>query len=85
MISVFQEAIATSRDLKIAVPRSLYFLICEFLDMTSVSIVSTQLDDILIVRQSKRLSANLRQEHKTPEARRIHRQEYAEFLDALKY
>ncbi|WP_366558375.1 Bpu10I family restriction endonuclease [Okeania sp. SIO3B5] len=38
-----------------------------------------------MVRKSKRLSANIRQEHKTPEARRIHRQEYAEFLDASKY
>ncbi len=75
--TMFQEAIATSRDLKIAVPGSLYFLICEFLDMTPVSIVSTQVDDVLIVRKSKRLSANIRQEHKTPEARRIHRQEYA--------
>jgi hypothetical protein len=32
--TMFQEAVATSRDLKIAVPNSLYFLICEFLDMT---------------------------------------------------
>ena len=83
--TMFQEAIATSRDLKIAVPGSLYFLICEFLDMTPVSIVSTQLDDVLIVRKSKRVSANIREEHKTPEARRIHKQEYAEFLDASKY
>ncbi|OZH52986.1 Bpu10I restriction endonuclease [Hydrocoleum sp. CS-953] len=83
--TMFQEAVATSRDLKIAVPGSLYFLICEFLDMTPISIVSTQLDDVLIVRKSKRLSANIRQEHKTPEARRIHRQEYAEFLDTPKY
>lgn len=40
--------------------------------MTPVSIVSTQIDDVLIV-------------HKTPEARLIHRQEYAGFLDASKY
>ena len=37
------------------------------------------------MRKSKRLSANIRQEHKTPEARHIHRQEYAEFLDASTY
>ncbi|NEN91850.1 MAG: Bpu10I family restriction endonuclease [Okeania sp. SIO3H1] len=53
--------------------------------MTPVSIVSTQIDDVLIVRKSKRIAANIRQEHKTPEARRIHRQKYAEFLDASKY
>ena len=37
--TMFQEAVATSRDLKIAVPSSLYFLVCEFLDMTPVSIM----------------------------------------------
>ncbi|MEA5467347.1 Bpu10I family restriction endonuclease [Spirulina sp. 06S082] len=83
--TMFQEAVATSRDLKIAVPGSLYFLICEFLDMKPVSIVSTQIDDVLIVRKSKRMSANLRQEYKTPEARYIHRSEYEEFLDSSKY
>lgn len=83
--TMFQEAVATSRDLKIAVPGSLYFLICEFLDMTPVSIISTQIDDVLIVRKMKRMSSNIRQEYRTPEARRIHRQEYVEFLDASKY
>ena len=51
--TMFQEAVATSRDLKIAVPSSLYFLICEFLDMTPVSITSTQIDDVLVVRKAK--------------------------------
>lgn len=83
--TMFQEAVATSRDLKIAVPGSLYFLICEFLDMTPVSIISTQIDDVLIVRKMKRMSSNIRQEYRTPEARRIHRQQYVEFLDASKY
>ena len=82
---MFQEAVATSRDLKIAVPSSLYFLVCEFLDMTPVSITSTQIDDVLIVRKSRRLSANVRQEYKTPESRKQYRQEYADFLDASKY
>ena len=83
--TMFQEAVATSRDLKIAVPSSLYFLVCEFLDMTPVSITSTQIDDVLIVRKSRRLSANVRQEYKTPESRKQYRQEYADFLDASKY
>lgn len=82
---MFQEAVATSRDLKVAVPGSLYFLICEFLDMTPVSIVSTQINDVLIVRKTKRLSSSIRQEYRTPEARRLRRQEYAEFLDSSKY
>ncbi|MEB3214811.1 MAG: Bpu10I family restriction endonuclease [Nostocales cyanobacterium 94392] len=83
--TMFQEAVATSRDLKIAIPGSLYFLICEFLDMTPVSIISTQIDDVLIVRKMKRMSSNIRQEYRTPEARRTHRKEYIEFLDASKY
>jgi SAM-dependent methyltransferase len=83
--TMFQEAVATSRDLKIAVPGSLYFLICEFLDMTPVSTVSTQIDDVLIVRKTKRMSANIRQEYRTPEERQLHRQDYVEFLDSSKY
>ena len=77
--TMFQEAVATSRDLKIAVPGSLYFLICEFLDMTPVSIVSTQIDDVLIVRKSKRMSAQRRQEYRTPTERQNHRQKYVDF------
>lgn len=83
--TMFQEAVATSRDLKIAVPSSLYFLICEFLDMTPVSITSTQIDDVLIVRKSKRISANIRQEYKTPESRKKHRQKYEDFIDSSQY
>lgn len=83
--TMFQEAVATSRDLKIAVPGSLYFLICEFLDMTPVSIISTQIDDVLIVRKTKRMSSNLRQEYRTPRERQLHRQQYVDFLDASKY
>lgn len=83
--TMFQEAVATSRDLKIAVPGSLYFLVCEFLDMTPVSILSTNIDDVLIVRKSKRMPARIRQEYKTPEARKKFRQEYANFLDSSQY
>ena len=83
--TMFQEAVATSRDLKIAVPASLYFLVCEFLDMMPVSIISTQIDDVLIVRKNKRLPANIRQQYKTPESRKKYRQSYADFLDSSKY
>jgi len=83
--TMFQEAVATSRDLKIAVPNSLYFLICEFIDMTPVSIISTQIDDVLIIRKTKRIPANLRQEYRSSKARQLHRQEYVDFLDASQY
>lgn len=83
--TMFQEAVATSRDLKIAVPSSLYFLVCEFLDMTPVSIMSTHIDDVLIVRKAKRMSSNVRQEYRTWKDREAHRDEYINFLETAKY
>ena len=83
--TMFQEAVATSRDLKIAVPASLYFLVCEFLDMTPVSITSSNIDDVLIVRKAKRMSSNVRQEYRSVKDRQTHREEYVAFLNASKY
>ena len=83
--TMFQEAVAMSRDLKIAVPSSLYFLVCEFLDMTPVSITSTHIDDVLIVRKAKRMSSNMRQEYRTARDRKAHRDEYIKFLKTSKY
>jgi hypothetical protein len=83
--TMFQEAVATSRDLKMAVPSSLYFLVCEFLDMTPVSITSTNIDDVLIVRKAKRMPSNVRQEYRSVKDRQAHRDEYIEFLKASKY
>jgi hypothetical protein len=83
--TMFQEAVATSRDLKIAVPSSLYFLVCEFLDMTPVSITSTHIDDVLIARKAKRMSSNIRQEYRNAKERRERRDEYVRFLESSKY
>jgi DNA modification methylase len=83
--TMFQEAVATSRDLKMAVPSSLYFLVCEYLDMTPVSITPTHIDDVLIVRKAKRMSSNLRQEYRTAKERQAHRKEYVEFLESARY
>lgn len=83
--TMFQEAVATSRDLKIAVPSSLYFLVCEYLDMTPVSTTATHIDDVLIVRKAKRMSSNVRQEYRTAEDRKAHRDEYVAFLEGAKY
>ena len=83
--TMFQEAVATSRDLKMAVPSSLYFLVCEFLDMTPVSITPTHIDDVLIVRKAKRMPSNVRQEYRSAKERKAHRDEYVEFLASAKY
>lgn len=83
--TMFQEAVATSRDLKIAVPSSLYFLVCDFLDMTLVSIASTHIDDVLIVRKAKRMNSNVRQQYRTAEDRRNNRDGYVQFLEESMY
>jgi hypothetical protein len=83
--TMFQEAVATSRDLKIAVPSSLYFLVCEFLDMTPISTMATHIDDVLIVRKAKRMSSTARQEYRTAKDRKARRDEYVEFLESAKY
>ena len=80
--TMFQEAAATSRDLKIAVPSSLYFLVCEYLDMTPVSVSSTHIDDVLVVRKAKRLPSSVRQEYRNSAARSDRRNAYVEFLKA---
>jgi len=83
--TMFQEAIATSRALKMAVPYSLYFLICEFLDMSPISITSTFIDDVLIVRKAKRMPSNIRQEYLTAKTRKQKRMEYIDFIDSSQY
>lgn len=83
--TMFQEAVATSRDLKMAVPSSLYFLVCEFLDMTPVSITPTHIDDVLIVRKAKRMSSNVRQQYRSAKERKAHRKEHVKFLESAKY
>jgi SAM-dependent methyltransferase len=83
--TMYQEAVATSRDLKIAVPSSLYFLVCEFLDMTPVSITPTHIDDVLIARKAKRMPSNVRQEYRSAKERRENREEYSQYVEASKY
>ncbi|MFZ0166911.1 MAG: Bpu10I family restriction endonuclease [Trebonia sp.] len=78
--TMFQEAAATSHDLKIAVPAARYYLICEFLDMTPISSAGTDIDEVLILR-GKRLASNKRAQYSTSANRIRLRNEYIEFLD----
>ena len=80
--TMFQEAVATSRDLKMALPSSLYFLVCEYLDMIPLSISPTHIDEVLILRRTKRRSSSERQEYVNAAARRKHRDAYAASLNA---
>ena len=79
--TMFQEASATAHDLKIAVPASRYFLLCEFLDMTPISTSGTDINEVLILR-GKRMSSNIRKDFSTSENRKNLRSEYIRFLDA---
>jgi Flp pilus assembly CpaF family ATPase len=53
--------------------------------MTPVSITPTHIDDVLIVRKSKRMSSNVRQEYRSAKERRENREEYVKFLESAKY
>jgi len=79
--TMFQEASATAHDLKIAVPASRYFLLCEFLDMTPISTSGTDINEVLILR-GKRMSSNIRKDFSTSDNRKNLRSEYIKFLDA---
>ncbi len=63
--TMFQEATATAHDVKSALPGSKYFLLCEWLDMTPVSTAPTDIDEVLILRKSKRISSNIRKSFNT--------------------
>ncbi|WP_406442355.1 Bpu10I family restriction endonuclease [Streptomyces sp. NBC_01613] len=79
--TMFQEASATSHDLKVAVPAARYYLICEYLDMTPISTAGTDIDEVLIIR-GKRLGSNKRKEYASAAKRRLLRNEYVDYLDA---
>lgn len=78
--TMFQEATATAHDLKVAVPAAKYFLLVEYLDMTPVSTMGTDIDEVLILR-GRRMAANLRQNFSNPAARKSGRGEYEDFLN----
>jgi len=79
--TMFQEASATSHDLKVAVPAARYYLVCEYLDMTPISTAGTDIDEVLILR-GKRLGSNKRKEYSSSSKRKSARSEYSDFLDA---
>lgn len=78
--TMFQEAIATAHDLKVAVPGSRYYLVCEWLDMTPISTGATDIDEVIILR-GKRLASNVRSRFASSIARKEQRDWYASFLN----
>jgi hypothetical protein len=80
--TMFQEAAATARDLKLAMPSSRYFLLCEWLDMVPISTSVTSIEEVIILRKSRRLTSNVRKRFATSRGRSMARSDYVAFLDA---
>ena len=78
--TMFQEACATARDTKLAVPGARYYLLCEWLDMSPVSTATTPIDEVIILRMAKRLGSGVRQNFSEAARRRERREEYIKFL-----
>ena len=78
--TMFQEASATARDIKLAVSGAKYFLLCDFLDMTPISSATTDIDEILVLRKAKRVSSNVRAKYSTFEGRKLSRNGYVKYL-----
>ena len=78
--TMFQEAAATALDLKTLIPGSRYYLLCEWLDMTPIGTDTTAIDEILVLRKSKRLSSNVRSSFGTVSGRKENSQQTRHFL-----
>ncbi len=79
--TMFQEASATAYDLKLALPSSQYFLMCEWLDMTPISTALTAIEEVIVLRKAKRLSATVRSDFATAAGRAKNRKTFEEHLD----
>jgi hypothetical protein len=80
--TMFQEAAATALDVKTAVPGAKYYLLCEWLDMTPISAGTTAIDEIIILRQARRLPANVRAQFNTVAGRQANRASFIAYLES---
>ncbi len=83
--TMFQEACATARDLKTAIPGARYFLLCEWLDMKPISSTTTPIDETLILRKAKRISSNIRSAFSTFHGRQSAMSSYIDYLNEHPY
>ena len=78
--TMFQEASATAHDLKIALPGSRCFLLCEWLDMTPISSATTAIEEVIVLRRAKRLGADVRNQFATRAGRTANRAAFERHL-----
>ncbi len=80
--TMFNEAMETARALKQAVSGSRYLLICEWLDMQPIDTAATDIAEVIILRKSSRLGAQVRQRFKSTTGRAEHLQSFTTFYDS---
>ena len=79
--TMFQEACATARDVRLAVPGSKYYVLCEWLDMSPLSTSPTDVDEVLILRKARRLNSNIRSQFSAAKDRRAQREVFDAHLE----
>ncbi len=79
--TMFQEAAATSHELKTNVTGSTYLLLCEWLDMPPIDTRQTDIDEAIILRKAKRLPSNQRSSFATSKGRKKNRDSFKIFLE----
>jgi hypothetical protein len=80
--TMFNEAMESARALKQAVSGSRYLLICEWLDMRPIDTSSTDIEEVILLRKSSRLGAQVRQRFSSVAGRTASLQMFTEFYDA---
>ena len=78
--TMFQEASATAYDLKLVLPNSRYFLLCEWLDMTPISTAVTAIEEVIVLRKARRLPSDIRARFATAAGRSNNRRILDDFL-----
>lgn len=78
--TMFQEACATAHDIKSAVLGAKYFLLAEWLDMTPLSTVPTDIDEVILLRKAKRVNSNLRKYYSESTQRKDKRKEFVDYV-----
>lgn len=78
--TMFQEASATAHDLRLTLPNSRYFLLCEWLDMTPLGTAGTAIEEVIVLRKAKRISSEVRRHFSTVTGRKANREIYEQHL-----
>lgn len=78
--TMFQEAAATSRELKACVCSAKYLLICEWLDMPPIDTRTTAIDEVIILRKAKRLNSNVRSQFSSAVGRLEYKEQFTSHL-----